>query len=75
MDDIAEAIEGLGMTVEQLHTEAAHGQFEVVCRYDEALKASGALPIWAAALWHCRHSPSQLKGGGWLLRRRLMSCC
>jgi glutamine synthetase len=39
MDAIARAIEGLGITVEQMHAESAYGQFEVVCKYDAALKA------------------------------------
>ena len=38
MDDIASAVEGLGLVVEQLHTEAATGQFEIVTQYDSALK-------------------------------------
>ena len=39
MDDMAEAIEGLGIPVEVMHTESAPGQFEIVTRYGPALKA------------------------------------
>lgn len=39
MDDMAEAIEGLGIAVEVMHTESAPGQFEIVTRYGPALKA------------------------------------
>ncbi|CAL8471645.1 g11187 [Coccomyxa elongata] len=40
MDDIVEALEVWGMPVEQLHAEAAHGQFEVVTTHDEPLQAA-----------------------------------
>ena len=38
MDDIVEALEDLGLPVEQLHGESAPGQFEVVTTHDEALQ-------------------------------------
>ena len=38
MDEIVEALEDLGMPVEQLHAEAAHGQFEVVTTHDDPLQ-------------------------------------
>ncbi len=38
MDEIVEALELLGMPVEQLHAEAAHGQFEVVTTHDDPLQ-------------------------------------
>ena len=47
MDDIASAVEGLGLVVEQLHTEAATGQFEIVTQYDSALKVHAAR--WSGA--------------------------
>lgn len=38
MDEIVEALEELGMPVEQLHAESAHGQFEVVTTHDDPLQ-------------------------------------
>jgi glutamine synthetase len=44
MDDIVEAVEELGQTVEQLHAEAAPGQYEIVTTHDDALQVWTLLP-------------------------------
>lgn len=49
MDEIVEALEGLGMPVEQLHAEAAHGQFEVVTTHDDALQVRACSAILSAS--------------------------
>lgn len=38
MDDMVEALEDLGLPVEQLHAESAPGQFEIVTTHDDALQ-------------------------------------
>ncbi|KAK9918078.1 hypothetical protein WJX75_001014 [Coccomyxa subellipsoidea] len=40
MDDMVEALEDLGLPVEQLHAESAPGQFEIVTTHDDALHAA-----------------------------------
>ncbi|EIE21810.1 glutamine synthetase/guanido kinase, partial [Coccomyxa subellipsoidea C-169] len=47
---IVEALEELGMPVEQLHAEAAHGQFEVVTTHDDALQAADGVLLAREAI-------------------------
>lgn len=38
LDELVEVVEKLGLVVEQLHAESAHGQFEIVTSHEEPLK-------------------------------------